>query len=663
MLIQVNRSTRIVAGLALVTLAAFILRMIGLADVPPRWDEGWTIAHASLSLGDIFTITSADVHPPLFYMLLGAWQQLIGVNLFADRYLAVLMSLPVAPLVYAVAVAWNPDRSARPARLAFIAAICMAWLPLAVYYSAVVRMYALAPTFVLLATWAGLRLISVQRRHNTTGLSTVFVVGASGAMLTLYHAAWALIALGLYGFILALRRRRLRALSLAAGLSAILYLPWALYAIPQLLGRAAAESGNIAQGLPVSLFLKLGVEGLSMAQATSGLGVPVIAGVLIIGLASAFIGVVRKTNDSTAPVHAVSGWTECVAALAAQLAPLTLPVLMIVLTLFGVAVAARNWAFSARMVVCATPALALLLAWSLDRMIRQSRILAAGAALVLAAVYFSTSASFVYQKTLEVFDPYNPHTYFQHIAPKAKPDDLVIFNVLSPAGFYALDRRSNDPTWSYALTWDPVIEPRMRWEQRIQQAAALHARLWVVLYRGLAGKNGDLRGWLDTNLFPAAAEWGEEGVFYGLYGTVHEPLVSAQVSHVHWRAPDGFDLELRTAQTAATVRTGEIIPVALTWRADSPLKQSYKVFVHAFDDSGDLVAQHDAQPLNDLRPMPSLPVGADVVDHHGLAPPAAFTGRLRIVVGVYDPATNQRILTADGRDSVDLGAVAVTAAP
>jgi mannosyltransferase len=638
---SVSRSTRILIVMIAVTVLAFVLRMLGLGDVPPRWDEGWTVAHASLDLGALFAITAADVHPPMFYMLLGGWQSLVGVNLFAARFMAVLVSLPAVPLAYVVARRWGHGSHARNTRLALLSAVLMAWVPLGVYYSAVIRMYALAPTFVLLAIWAGLRLAAPDMRETRGGTIwaiIAFVVGAAGAMLTLYHAVWALAAFGVYAFVMVLtvRRgsllRRLAPLAIGVVISVAVFLPWGVYAIPQLLGRAAAETSNIAQQYPISYFIKIGVEGLVMSQQTGVLGIPVIALIIVAGAVCAVIG-------RSLPA----------------LGRLLLPLLMIVLTLVGVAVAARNWAFNARMLICAVPALALALAWGLDRIAAMSRPMAGVAIVALIGVYFTTSTSFVYQKSLEVFDPYNPHTYYAHIALTARPTDQVFFNVLSPAGFYALDRKSTDPSWLYALTWDPVIEPRQRWEARITLAADVHPRLWVVLYRGLAGKNGDLRGWLDSTFYPASAMWGEEEVFYGLYGTAHAPATTGIGAGTHWRGVDGFDLELHGSQLPDSVHAGDIIPVALTWRAAAPLKQNLKVFVHAFDANGTLVAQHDAGPLNDLRPMSSLPVGEDVLDHHGLALPLGFSGNVRIIVGLYDPATNQRMRLDDGSDTLELG--------
>jgi hypothetical protein len=148
-------------------------------------------------------------------------------------------------------------------------------------------------------------------------------------------------------------------------------------------------------------------------------------------------------------------------------------------------------------------------------------------------------------------------------------------------------------------------------------------------------------------------------VFYGLYGAPRAPLALGQGAQTHWHAADGFDLELRAVELAASVQAGDIVPVSLVWRANAQLKQNYKVFVHAFDTNGDLVAQHDAQPLNDLRPMTSLPVGGDVIDHHGLPLPATFKGTLRIVAGLYNPANGERIRTATGDDVIAIGQVVV----
>jgi 4-amino-4-deoxy-L-arabinose transferase-like glycosyltransferase len=625
----------------LATLLGFALRLPLNDVIPPRWDEGWSIAHASLSLGEVFVITAADVHPPLYYLLLGVWQRIIGIDLFAARYLSVLLSTTAIPLAYVAAVAWSRSR-----RVGVLAALFMAWLPLGVYYGAVVRMYALAPSFVLLAAFGALRFEIGDWRQVRDSISNrqsliAFVVGALGAMLTLYHAVWALAAIAVYALVIAViqrQRRIVRRLLIAIGLAVVLYLPWAAFAVPQFLGRASAEAAtNIGQQFPLTYFLRQGMYDLTMSQQIGDLGLIVIGLIVIVGIVLALAQ--RKS-----------------------ILPVLLPMLMIGFTLIGVAFAARQWAFNARMLVCAVPALALLLAWAFDQMLSVStnrwplvgKLAAAVTALVLAGAYFTTSATFVYAKTLEVFDPYNPHTYHDHIVKLAQPNDVAFFNVLSPAGFYALDRQPNDPVWSYALTWDPVIEPRQRWEQRIAQAAGTHSRLWLVLYRGLAGKNGDLRGHMDSTYFPAHSEWGEEEVFYGLYGVPRGELRTVNVSGARWG-----DITLNDVRVGTSMQAGDIVPVALTWQASAAIPTNYKIFVHAAKPDGFVIAQHDAQPLNDLRPMTTWAAGEPVRDHHGLALPPDYRGELMLKLGLYDPDTGERLHTDDGRDAIELGKVIV----
>ena len=625
--------------MTLITLLAFAVRMVQLADVPPRWDEGWSVAHATLPIAELLSITAQDVHPPLFYLLLGAWQVLIGVNLFGARLLGVLMAAPAIPLAYGVGRVWSGSRV-----MGVLAAMLLAWLPLHVYYSAVVRMYALAPTFILLATYALFALLkhSPQRRGKNI---FVFVIGATGAMLTLYHAAWSLIAVGLYA-LLASRFKRL-AIPIAAAL--LVYAPWAIYAIPTLLSRASAEAAtNAGQHYPLSYFLWLGLSGLTLSQFSEARGLWVMAAIVVAGIG---VAVLRRRSSVRL---------------------LALPVLMVTLTVLFVAIAARQWALNERMLVGAAPGLALLLAWALHTLgvgalvshIKTTPVfklydvskasVAIIAALALVTVYWPTSSDFVYRKSLEVFDPYNPHTYHQHIAPRAQPNDIVFFNVLSPAGFYALDRQPNDPHWSYALTWDPVKEPRRAWEDRITTYAQSHPRMWFVLYRGLAGTNGDLRGWLDSTFYPASAEWGEEEVFYGLYGAPPQPLKPVSSAHGHWP-----HIELRNAELSASVQPGEIIAVRLDWQVLAQIPKNYKVFVHARTADGAIVAQHDAMPLNDLRPMTSLRPGEGVRDNHGLGVPGQITGTLDIVMGLYDPDTGQRIPNLEGETEITLGKVEV----
>jgi hypothetical protein len=143
-------------------------------------------------------------------------------------------------------------------------------------------------------------------------------------------------------------------------------------------------------------------------------------------------------------------------------------------------------------------------------------------------------------------------------------------------------------------------------------------------------------------------------MFYGLYGKPPQTWQMANPAGAVWG-----DFELRQAKLPADVKVGEVIPVELHWLAQTPQQKNYKIFVHALAADGHLVAGHDAMPLNDLRPMTTLPPAEDIQDNHGLALPADFSGAVRVVVGLYDPNTGQRAIAQNGKDVVELGVVNV----
>jgi hypothetical protein len=93
--------------------------------------------------------------------------------------------------------------------------------------------------------------------------------------------------------------------------------------------------------------------------------------------------------------------------------------------------------------------------------------------------------------------------------------------------------------------------------------------------------------------------------------------------------------------------------LTLLWRASATPGRDYKVFTHVLDPSGEIVAQHDGVPADWTRPTRGWVAGEYVLDGHDLELPPGATG-LRLRIGLYDPATGDRLRAADGRDYVDL---------
>ena len=614
-----RRSVGTFIGLVACVGLAFVLRMVEL-DLPVlRWDEGWSLAHASLPWSALFQVASEDAHPPLYIALLKIWL-VTGKTAFGIRYLSVLLGVLAVPLSYRVALAWLGDR-----RIGLLTAFFVAVAPLLVYYGQVARMYPLAAVMVLLAAYFLLRGAGLPGAWRyDLGL----VLTSVGAMSTLYPTLWPLIGLYLYGTI-ADRRRFPRLILVGLG-AVLLYSPWLIYAWPTV--RAWMSTGPAAGVDPLRgtlAYLKPTLEGLAFSYGSGRTATRVFWLTMLIGFA------VRPPRRE-------------------QALRLLLPALVVGATVLGIAYVSQSsrW-FAVRHLAPAIPFLGLAVAWSLDGLWARWRPLLPLALILLAVAYWPTCSRFVYAKTLEVVDPFDPTADYRYLAEHAGSNDLVYFNVLSKAGWYENLRQPGDPAWSYAMRWDPIIEPMERIAARISRDAEQHQRLWFVLYKGTFGPNGDLKVWLDEQFFPAGGEWQEDTLF-----------LAYAAPRAGWTEEDtdtlfGDLIRLRTARLTPQAEPGGVFAVELRWEATGPVPTDYKVFIHLTDESGALLAQHDGIPGSGSRPTTTWEPGRVVTDRHGAFLPARVPCRLWVWVGLYDPATGERLPLPDGGDRLELTTVEV----
>ena len=128
----------------------------------------------------------------------------------------------------------------------------------------------------------------------------------------------------------------------------------------------------------------------------------------------------------------------------------------------------------------------------------------------------------------------------------------------------------------------------------------------------------------------------------------------ANVQLGDWVALVGFDAPERVAP-------GQPLQVTLVWQALGETERDYKVFVHLLAADTRPVAQSDAAPAGWMRPTSGWQVGEFVMDMHTLdLKPDLPPGEYRLVVGMYDAATSQRLPVAIGGDVIELGHVSVT---
>jgi hypothetical protein len=91
------------------------------------------------------------------------------------------------------------------------------------------------------------------------------------------------------------------------------------------------------------------------------------------------------------------------------------------------------------------------------------------------------------------------------------------------------------------------------------------------------------------------------------------------------------------------------LDLTLYWQSANRPESDYKVFVHVFDPAtGIPVAQHDGMPRNWTYPMTRWWPGEVVADPISISLQGVPAGSYLIGVGVYDPATGDRLPLVDG---------------
>lgn len=218
-----GRPTRIPSWTAPVAVAAVVAVGVVLRFVQrsPLWlDEALSVNIASLPVGDLLEALRHDGHPPLYYLLLHYWMEVVGDGDMAVRALSGVFAVAALPLVYLAGRRLAGRAGGRWALV--VAALSPYW----VRYATETRMYSL----VMLLVLAGyLLVVHALDRPTWPRLGGVAVV--TGLLLLTHY--WAFYLCAAVGVVLILRAWRQPAargqtvrtlLALAAG--GLLFLPW-----------------------------------------------------------------------------------------------------------------------------------------------------------------------------------------------------------------------------------------------------------------------------------------------------------------------------------------------------------------------------------------------------------------------------------------------------
>jgi hypothetical protein len=103
--------------------------------------------------------------------------------------------------------------------------------------------------------------------------------------------------------------------------------------------------------------------------------------------------------------------------------------------------------------------------------------------------------------------------------------------------------------------------------------------------------------------------------------------------------------------------TSEQLDFTLAWRSDRQPQKDYTIFAQLLDSNQNLVAGFDRPPLDGTYPTSTWLPEQTIVDPHSIPLANIASGEYRLIVGLYHPATQQRLVSESGNDFVELTTV------
>jgi 4-amino-4-deoxy-L-arabinose transferase-like glycosyltransferase len=657
----------------LILLLAAALRFYNLSGQSLWADEGNSAALVRHSFIEIARRTAFDIHPPFYYWLLKSWTFIFGTSEIGLRSLSALLGVALVYVIGILGTRWFSPRVGLLA--AFIAAVS----PLQIYYSQEARMYMLLTLLssltVLAASllWEDDRrpLDCAQDRPPTLRLRSGQATDRPSSPSTIYRlpSTWIyvlVVTVGLY------THYAYPLVLLAVNLAALLWF-WqsGWKGITYHISRITYHHSPFAirhwftlQTIPLLLYLpwlpiawRQITTWPSEKQSASLLAtLETISTTLLFGLSWPFdwglIPIIVLAVILLLTILYALRFTLHASRLTLLWLWFLLPVLLTSI-IFSPAFL--------KFLLVAAPALALLLANAIEIITpHASRLtlkhLIGGALLSTLTVASALSLYHYFTNPAYARDNYRGIANF--IKAVGGPDDAVILNAEGQQDVfnYYFSKASAPEAPVYPLPRRrPLDEAATRAELQTiaTQAHKIYAVYWATQQ---ADPQGLIESWLNTHLFKATDQW---------YGNVRlvsyaSPLKNSDLSLTPLNYQLGSHIRLKGyALSAPQIAPGDILQVALSWQTDSPLRadENYTVFVQVLDQADHLVGQRDAAPLT---PTSAWPVNQPVADAHGVfIEPGTPPGRHRLIVGLYDSQTGQRLPVAEGQDFAELGQIEI----
>ncbi len=645
---------------------AFGLRVWGLTATSLWYDETFVLYHAQQGIIDgTAGLLREDNALPLHGLLLALWINVAGSGEFAARYLSVLLGTIAAALVLRLGGAVQGKRYG-----GWGAALTYATLPIYVYYTQEVRMYALVVPLAAAFAWTAWRLAE-------RGKSSAAYIILGAAMLTTHLYAGLLWAATLVWGSVKVESQKSNVESyesritnyasrntqhvwwranLWLGLAALPIAAWALW-------RARVDATAVS-AIPATALRWIPVL-FGVGQYLPEPWVSLFAVIVVLALVAALVGLWRARRADGVVWLLVTLIIPVVLLLAATFVKAKwserylLPSFGLALVV-GVGIGWESLVQSPKSKAqnqelhILHPASYLLPPASCLLPLASCFLLVGWLALAIPALARQAQGTWAVGLT----DEWHPRPDFRGVAryieKKDTPDDAIV--VIGGYAAHTLDYYYAGPAHLFGLPFDTRLLDTQRPLDlhalvTLEQHTATSQRLWLVLWQDTLADPTRLVLSLLVDAcrrLPVDAKFTNVGVvLFDLTtcGPLDRLAVPPHPLAVDFAEPirlTGWDL----------IKTGEMWEFDAWWETYGPLAADYLVFVHLIGPDGTLVAQHDHIAGADAYPTSRWSPGTSLRDRFFLNVPGGICDQCIVRVGLY--TEQSRLPLRDGGDRVEI---------
>jgi len=633
-------------------LVAFALRIYHLPQLSLRADEAATVFEASAEWGAlIHTLSAPGPHQPLYYLLLHGWIRLAGDSELAVRYLTLASGILLLPLIFVM------GRRLFPRELGAVglwASLLVAINPMLILDARDNRMYPLLAVFNLLSVYFSLSLLL-----NRGGWKHWFgfVVSTTLALYTHYLAAFIVITENILWVTLVWpfpnRMRRVARWFTAQVVVGLLFAPWLFRAMTIV----TEYTTDFLPSVKPEGMLQRSLVGLSLGRSVDlEIGAVISLGfvvTLVLGLWPRAPRR-RKNGASTADGQA-EVWSLLV-----LIIYLVVPIACI--SAFSIL---RFPIFDERYILLVMPPYLLILGRGLRNLSapRPRRWLATfGLVCILLATGYSLRNYYFDPSSMKGWQA-DWRTYVARLLESAEPGDLLIQNVPDPGLTYHL--RDQVPRVLLPLNYPVDVEGT---ESELRRVSETYQRIWL---QPQIHDGWDSQGLVETWMDRHTLKVGEETVS-GLRLSLYLPpqsfehmifpvqtVLGEQIRLAGYLLATESEIQNRelgdppSLLETQSVHPGETLHLTLFWQSLSVTPKDYTVFTHVYDNNDNLWAQKDSPPVGGTYRTNQWQPGQVIVDSYVIQiSPNVPTGEYRLVVGMYDWATGDRLAVTGDTDHI-----------